>query len=114
MTFIFGIIISAVVFFFFDDIQLIADTTTIGLASLPKIDGLSCFPNPATEQIRITSDNGSIDVIVVYDVLGNVLQTKKTTNTKTVSLELLQLNRGVYFMRINANSTQVTKKIIIE
>ena len=47
---------------------------------MPKIDGLSCFPNPATEQIRITSDNGSIDVIVVYDVLGNEVTLNTPTN----------------------------------
>jgi len=49
--------------------------------------------------------------VFVYDVLGNVLQTKKTTNTKTVSLELLQLNRGVYFVKVVSVSKQETFKL---
>ena len=85
--------------FYFDDIQLIADTITIGLESLTKIDGLSCFPNPAKEYITITSDNGSIDAIAVYDVLGNqvFLNTPKKNYT---TLDLADLMSGVYIARI--------------
>jgi|TARA_B110000902_G_scaffold83454_1_gene99141 hypothetical protein len=99
--------------FFFDDIQLIADTTTIGLASLPKIDGLSCFPNPATEQIRITSDNGSIDVIVVYDVLGNEVTLNTPTNNYA-SIDVADLVSGVYIARVTTGTETNTIRFIVE
>ncbi|MDB9955041.1 T9SS type A sorting domain-containing protein, partial [Flavobacteriaceae bacterium] len=73
---------------------------------------LKLYPNPANNYVIVESDNSEILEISIFDTLGkNVMPNSVLKNSR---LDVSSLNRGVYFMRINANSTQVTKKIIIE
>ena len=74
---------------------------------------MSCFPNPATEQIRITSDNGSIDVIVVYDVLGNEVTLNTPTNNYA-SIDVADLVSGVYIARVTTGTETNTIRFIVE
>ncbi|MFT6501134.1 MAG: hypothetical protein ACJASQ_001244 [Crocinitomicaceae bacterium] len=99
--------------FYFDDIQLIADTTTIGLESLSKIDGLRCFPNPAKDHVTITSENGAIDEIVIYDVVGNEVSLS-TPNNNSATIDVADLASGVYVARVSAGSETNTVRFVIE
>ncbi len=99
--------------FFFDDIQLIADTTTIGLESLSKIDGLSCSPNPAKDHVTITSDNGAIDAITVYDVVGNEVSVI-TPNKNFATIDVAHLASGVYVARVATGTETSSIRFIVE
>jgi hypothetical protein len=99
--------------FYFDGIQLIADTTTIGLESLSKIDGLRCFPNPAKDHVTITSENGAIDEIIIYDVVGNEVLLK-TPNHNSVTLDVTDLASGVYVARVSAGAEMNTVRFVVE
>jgi hypothetical protein len=99
--------------FYFDDIQLIADTTTIGLESLSKIDGLRCFPNPAKDHVTITSENGAIDEIVIYDVVGNEVSLS-TPNNNSATIDVTDLASGVYVARVSAGTETNTVRFVVE
>ncbi|MDG1475643.1 MAG: T9SS type A sorting domain-containing protein [Vicingaceae bacterium] len=49
--------------------------------------------------------------VLVYDVLGKILQTKKVNKTKTVNLKLQPLNQGVYFVKVVSETKQETFKV---
>jgi hypothetical protein len=99
--------------FYFDGIQLIADTTTIGLESLSKIDGLRCFPNPAKDHVTITSENGAIDEIVIYDVVGNEVSLS-TPNNNSATIDVTDLASGVYVARVSAGTETNTVRFVVE
>jgi V8-like Glu-specific endopeptidase len=71
-------------------------------------------PNPFISNIQVefgTSDNFDI---LIYDSKGNVLKEMKTTNEKTVELNLVDLTSGFYFIKfidVLSNQSEI-KKII--
>lgn len=99
--------------FYFDDIQLIADTTTAGLESLSETNGLNCFPNPAKDHLTITSDHGTVDLISVFDVLGNEISST-IPNTDSATVFVGDLASGVYVAKVIAGATSESIRFIVE
>lgn len=99
--------------FYFDDIQLIADTTTAGLESLSETNGLNCFPNPAKDHLTITSDHGAVDLISVFDVLGNEISST-IPNTDSATVFVGDLASGVYVAKVIAGATSESIRFIVE
>jgi hypothetical protein len=99
--------------YFFDDIQLIADTNSLGLESLSKINGLSYFPNPVKNNVTITSENDAIKNILVYDIIGNkvaVLSPDKNHAT----IDVTNFISGVYIAHVIVGSETNTIRFIVE
>lgn len=95
---------------FYDNISLF-DTASLStkdiLASKVKL-----FPNPAKDYITILSKNIQISSVEMYSVLGErVLSQNTLTNNR---LNVSGLSNGIYFMKINADGSTATKKVVIE
>ncbi|WP_282124007.1 T9SS type A sorting domain-containing protein [Algibacter mikhailovii] len=95
---------------FYDNISLVEEGTASTkdiLASRFKV-----YPNPANDIITIASNNIDITSISVYSVLGKqVLAGLELENDR---LNISELAKGVYFLKINSDQGAVTKKIIKE
>ncbi len=70
---------------------------------------LKLYPNPATDKIYISSKR-PLSVLALYDVYGKLIL-KKEYNAN--SIDVSQLNSGVYFLEVSSNSEKVVKKVII-
>lgn len=82
----------------------------VGLKQTPSAK-FSVYPNPAADQIRITNFN-KVNKVVITNLLG---QEVRTFNTVTSSLELGNLNKGVYLVRMYGdNNSSATQKIIVK
>jgi len=84
----------------------------LGVNQFNTISGLSLYPNPVTGKVlNITSDANADMSVKVYDVLGKeVLSSKVINNTVNVA----QLNAGLYIIKITEEGKTATKKLIIE
>jgi len=73
---------------------------------------IKIYPNPITDesQIFISNYNNEDEVIIIYDIFGNILYNQKTT--ENIQLNSLNLNSGVYFITLISNSKKQTYKII--
>lgn len=70
---------------------------------------VSIYPNPTSDIINIKT-NMQLTKVELFDILGKrVLDTKAT---KQLNIE--QFKAGVYFLKMHAGTTTLTKKIIIE
>jgi len=88
-------------------------TGTYGDASVKdnEIGGLSLFPNPVSGNVlHITSDSNSEKNVVVFDVLGKEVIRTQTTNT----LNIANLNAGVYIVKITEKGKTSTKKLVVK
>lgn len=68
------------------------------------------FPNPASNFVKISS-NLSIDKVEVYNVLG-----KKVLNTTKFSgnLDITNLSKGLYLLKLTSGNLKTTKKLIVK
>tara|TARA_R110002072_G_scaffold69489_5_gene168620 strand:- start:19996 stop:21006 length:1011 start_codon:yes stop_codon:yes gene_type:complete len=94
---------------FYDNISLQEDVTASvddALASNFKV-----YPNPASDFINIQSKNIKVSSVDMYNVLGaKVLSSELTNNRVNVS----NLVKGVYFMKINADGGSAIKKVVVQ
>ena len=76
------------------------------------IDGFKLYPNPVTNgKIFISTTKNAPKQINVFDVLGTkVLQT--TISGK--ELDLSNLGKGVYILRVLENNKMATRKLVIK
>ncbi|MGC1204831.1 MAG: T9SS type A sorting domain-containing protein [Flavobacteriaceae bacterium] len=84
---------------------------SLGL-SKNQIEGLKVYPNPAKDYIAIESNKVRISSVAMYNVLGaKVISEKALVNNR---LNIASLAKGIYVLKINAESGSATKKIVIE
>ena len=89
-------------------------TTISGLLNsnqFNEISGLKVYPNPVSNGTLYIESNANAERnITVFDVLGKqVLNTTTSSNTINVS----QLNTGIYMIRITEEGKTATKKLVI-
>ncbi len=96
---------------------IIDDFVIDGVLGLDDInyDEFSIYPNPSKGIFNIVFNTES-DAIKfnVYDVLGkNVYSKSNKAYANNYSLNLSNLSRGVYFLKIDRNNKSDTKKLVI-
>jgi hypothetical protein len=74
------------------------------------------FPNPAKSLITISSTiNGTVKVnYEIVDVLGKVLMESENIGSDKFSININDLNPGIYFLRLHVNNSVVVKKFVKE
>jgi hypothetical protein len=84
----------------------------LGVLSTPEFSAsrVKVYPNPANDFINIESNDTEISEVALYDILGKqLLSQNELANNR---LDISNLTKGVYFMKISANGNSITKKII--
>jgi hypothetical protein len=81
---------------------------------------LTCYPNPASEQVNISFSGISSKesaTVKIMDMSGKLVYTKSinvTTGNNNLQLELASLNNGIYFIQLEtADSRQIGKLSIV-
>ena len=77
-------------------------------------ENISIYPNPAKDVINILS-NASIqlDNATIFDVRGRKVLTQNFSNSTFNTINVEQLNSGVYFIQLNTESATTSKKFIV-
>jgi hypothetical protein len=72
------------------------------------------FPNPFLNQIQIKFDEPIIDELnlALYDVLGRVIIREVYNPIQAITLDLLYLSNGSYFLKVQMRSKVLSAKII--
>ena len=94
---------------YFDNISLKKKAT----ASVNDVfsSKISIYPNPANEFVQI-STNETITGVEVYNLIGKkVISSSKLTNNK---IDVSNLSKGVYVLKVMSNDLVGSRKIIIE
>ncbi|MBR1514927.1 MAG: T9SS type A sorting domain-containing protein [Bacteroidales bacterium] len=96
-----------------------------GLTSVKRVAGLmnydavteqeaySCrvYPNPANTQVRIEAES-DINVVKVYDVLGNLVQTF-SANGNALNVSLSRFSNGVYLFNVMESNGKVSCQRVV-
>ncbi len=82
-----------------------------------ELDGIQCFPNPATNYIEITSNEllkGKSEVRI-FNIIGGLVKNYELTSlNETFKLDVQNVNRGSYILELENNKKFSRHKIVIE
>lgn len=86
--------------------------STLSVANFES-ESFAVYPNPTNDFLNISSKNSSklINNIVVSDILGKTVQTNSFNTSKAV-LDLSNLNRGVYFVKVESEGVDKIMKVV--
>ncbi len=92
--------------------EVMDSCNTIGIQENDLVSNFSIYPNPAINEIIISSKNGiNINEIKIYNRLGQmVLQETRQTGVFDVS----ELRNGMYFVELFGDGFVVRKKLLIK
>src|SRR5690554_6931476 len=98
----------------FDNINISATNTAHTVSVDTFISGkFNLYTNPITDMVTITnSENIGVNEVIVYDVTGKKIKTKKYGNENNIQLNLSDLAMGTYFLHIKTNQGTAVKKIV--
>ena len=91
----------------------------IGIDDIERQGIVSIFPNPSNGQFNVLLNYQAKDdaQLSIYNILGKAIYQKQITkNSNSVSIEIDLSNeaKGVYFIKLENNDLNYTKKIVIE
>mgnify|MGYP000890608201 FL=1 len=76
-------------------------------------NSIQIYPNPATNEINVSNTrNSGISTITIMDVNGRTIKQNTFNNFSNVQVNIAELSKGVYLMKINLEAGIVTKKIV--
>ena len=75
---------------------------------------IGLYPNPASEKINIEVANVTSYNYQITDLLGKVIVSDAIHNKEKATVDVSNINKGIYFLIIESNGQKATKKIIVE
>ncbi|WP_299050214.1 DM13 domain-containing protein [uncultured Polaribacter sp.] len=76
------------------------------------LDTISFYPNPAKNNLTISNTENINGEIRIYNVLGK--QVLQQSNISNQTIDISNLNSGIYMLTINADGRSKTQKLVIE
>jgi hypothetical protein len=67
------------------------------------------YPNPVKNKLFIVSKSVNISKIEIYSILGSLVK-KETNNFNSIQVE--DLSKGLYLIKIYSDKTSITKKFM--
>lgn len=81
--------------------------------TLELSNNVKIYPNPASEQITIVTDEPGIKTIGLITLNGQLVW-KKETEEKEITIPLREISNGTYILKLILNNQLIEKKIIIK
>ena len=75
---------------------------------------VNIYPNPVSDKLYIETE-AEIEEVVVYDVYGRIQNLRNSETQKLRnSIDVTDLNSGVYFIQIKTEEGNITKRFVKE
>jgi hypothetical protein len=89
-------------------------TSTVGFIDPIAFDAsISLYPNPASDVVTIASNKTQIQNVTMYNLLGELIETKNYTSSHNIQFDLQTYPKGVYIAKITGQKNiSTTRKII--
>ena len=74
-------------------------------------NNVSIYPNPVKDRLYIETES-EIEEVIVYDIYGRHQVTKTPSHQEMISIDISNLNSGVYFVKINTAEGNIVKRFV--
>jgi hypothetical protein len=102
-------------YYYFDLICVSSDSLSCGLDRVNNLEDnhLIIFPNPANTFLTIAGLLKTPSDIQIIDILGRISNVK-IISSNNILINIIDFSDGFYFLKINFENNNLTKKIIIK
>jgi hypothetical protein len=76
-------------------------------------NGIELYPNPANERIHIVSES-FIDLVCLFDIHGRRIAIPLKSPSQDWTIEVANLPRGIYVIRIETETTTEIQRLVLE
>ena len=76
-------------------------------------NNVSIYPNPVKDRLYIETES-EIEEVIVYDIYGRHQVTETPSHQEMISIDISNLNSGVYFVKINTAEGNIVKRFVKE
>ncbi|MFK7747279.1 MAG: T9SS type A sorting domain-containing protein [Kordia sp.] len=88
------------------------DFNTLSVEEENELSGLSLYPNPASDIVKISLPNGIQDIeIEVFDNAGKQIAMQLSADN---TIDVSNIASGLYLINITSNDIKTTKKLIVK
>ena len=88
---------------------------TTNIFNYTNENAVNIFPNPAKDKIQIQSLGFSIQLLEIYNVLGEKVYTSSNLKQQVLNeIDLSAFQKGIYFVKIDGDSKTFTRKIVVQ
>lgn len=84
-----------------------------GIENVSNSITISIHPNPATNDVTVSFDKEVNGEILIYGIAGQVVRYIPLRSEACISINVSDLNKGLYIIKINANTDRFNKRLII-
>lgn len=89
------------------------DLCPVGIDEVDPFEGLiQLFPNPATHELNIQWNSTARRQLAVYDIAGRVIW-QKEMNDQSLSLDVVDWQRGQYFLEVQSENGRLVQKFVL-
>jgi hypothetical protein len=78
------------------------------------LNKLEIFPNPSSEIININNLNGDFTMLKVSNINGSVIQTLQIKCPENISMDINQMDNGIYLLHFKSKTGLITTKKFIK
>lgn len=82
-------------------------------SNIPLAAKIKLFPNPVQSSFNLQSSGALIDAIELYDSQGRRLEQRKVKTNQT-TIDVKDLNRGLYWLKVQVDGDWTVKKVIVQ
>lgn len=79
--------------------------------SLPAIDDIAIYPNPAGDKVFVQNPYASSILFTMYDALGKVVSTGSVLPASTSSIDMQSILRGSYLLVFHTGGQTIVRRI---
>lgn len=80
--------------------------------NLPKDIGVIIYPNPGSDKIRVEGNN--IQKIEIIDINGRLIVLKDVKNNNSTIIDVSNLSKGLYSVKVTTDKGYSTGKVVLE
>ncbi len=86
---------------------------TVNINKKDYLNYIKIFPNPASSNVTVASHFNNINKIVILDMSGHKVKTFNNLNSKISKIDISDISKGMYLIKIVSGNKSITKKLNI-
>jgi hypothetical protein len=97
---------------FFETVDFLHNPATPASVASLSSEGFNIYPIPATNKLTIETINNNVTTLKLIDMNGKLILNNKFNTT--VTIDVSNCAKGIYYLNLTTNAGVLTKQIIVE